>query len=143
MIRRNYIAAAASVLIAGCSSRNRESIQVETLTVENWRETAHTVAVELRSGGEVVFEATTDLSPAEERSGKMDQPSGETWRPSSTLSSGSTLRYRIDDGEWQTEALGERAEQSEDGCIRSEIELRSGGRSVVAWGYECFGTETE
>lgn len=143
MIRRGYIAAVASILIAGCNSRSRESLRIQTITVENWRETAHEVAVELRSEDEVVFDATTDLPPAKERSGKMNEPSGATWRPEATLDPESVLRYQIDGGEWQSEALDERAEQSENGCLRSEIELRSGGRSVVAWGYECFETETD
>jgi hypothetical protein len=143
MIRRGYIAAVASILIAGCNSRSREPLRIQTLTVENFRETAHEITVELRSEDEIVFEVTTDLPPAEERSGKIDKPSGETWRPDPTLDNESILRYQIDGGEWQTKTLGERGAKSENGCLRLEIELRSGGRSVVGWGYECFGTETE
>ncbi|MFB6175553.1 MAG: hypothetical protein ABEI99_00110 [Halobaculum sp.] len=90
---------AATVAVAGCGSRS-PPLRVPEVSVENWRESAHAVAVELRTGEDVVFESTTDLPPAEYEGGEPSQPSGETWRPEATFDPEATLRSRIDGEEW-------------------------------------------
>lgn len=136
--RRRLLATVGSVAVAGCGLRS-SPVRIAEITAQNWRETAHTVAVELRSEDEVVFDATASLSPAEYADGDPEQPTGRTWRPEAEFTAEATLRYRTDSGEWQSVTLGDDGNE----CIRPQIELRSGGRSVVGRRYECFGTETE
>lgn len=136
MNRRQFLAAATPVVIAGCQSDTDDPVRVPYVYVENFRPAEVSIVANLRADGRVVLSDQTTLASAEYSgySGDhVERVPGEVWRLNELLERPVTVAYRIDGGDWEERTL--KVGQAD--CVRPEIEAWKNGQSAVAHGYTC------
>jgi hypothetical protein len=133
MHRRELLPVIAGILLPGCASGEEEDQPyiISEMSVRNWDDTAHEMAVEVRAAdGNVVFSDTVQMGPPEGDDSGLGDPDGEAWGRITEDPGYYTVRVRIDGGEWTEYYPGQYLET----CGQVEVEIDEDGEPGLLTG---------